>query len=101
MEMERSGKRSFCCGGGGGHMWMEEKIGEKINVMRLEEALSLMGNGECGMRNEKNPQSAIVSACPFCLSMFEDAKGFKNAEQSINTLDIAELVVESIDKVVD
>lgn len=109
VEMKRSGKRSFCCGGGGGHAWMEEKIGEKINVMRLEEALALMQNAEYGMRNAKEflnselrtPNSALVSACPFCLSMFEDAKGFKNAEQSINTLDIAELVVESINKVVD
>ncbi len=106
MELKRSKKRSFCCGGGGGHAWMEERLGKKINVVRLEETITLIQNAEYGMRNAKEffnstlrtPHSALVSACPFCLSMFEDARRFKDVEQSINSLDVAELVVESIDK---
>ncbi|HHT9124258.1 MAG TPA: (Fe-S)-binding protein [Candidatus Brocadiia bacterium] len=113
MEMKRYGKRSFCCGGGGGHAWMEERLGKKINVVRLEEALTLISQ-ETGDRSQElktqdsglktqdsrlrtqDSRPALVSACPFCLSMFEDARRFKNVEHSINSLDVAELVVESI-----
>ncbi len=110
MEMERSKKRSFCCGGGGGHAWMEERLGKKINVVRLEEALALMsqestpllsppsqggeeGGWDSGLRTHDS-RPVLVSACPFCLSMFEDARKFKNVEQSINSLDVAEIVVQ-------
>ncbi|UCE42600.1 MAG: 4Fe-4S dicluster domain-containing protein, partial [Candidatus Aminicenantes bacterium] len=50
-EMERSGKKSFCCGAGGGWMWMDEKIGKRINIQRLEDALSIDPDG-------------IATACP-------------------------------------
>jgi Fe-S oxidoreductase len=59
VEMDRVRRTSFCCGAGGGRMWMEETRGEKINEVRTAEALS------------KNPD-CIATACPFCLTMFED-----------------------------
>jgi Fe-S oxidoreductase len=89
-EMGRSYSRGFCCGGGGGRMWLEETIGERINVNRSREAL------EAGAE-----QMAV--ACPFCMSMFED--GVKLLEQEKDKLpawkedypiwDITELVVKS------
>jgi Fe-S oxidoreductase len=82
-EMTRHANKSFCCGAGGGHMWMEEKTGTRISEMRTEQAL------------ETN--SAIVAtACPFCLQMFEDAIKAKQASEKIKPLDIAELVALAI-----
>ena len=58
-EMSRNRNRSFCCGGGGGRVWMEENTGKRINNTRVEEALSTGAD-------------AMAAACPFCITMFED-----------------------------
>ena len=58
-EMRRNRNRSFCCGGGGGRVWMEEKIGKRINNTRVQEALD-------------TGAEAMAAACPFCITMFED-----------------------------
>jgi len=84
VEMDRNRKRSFCCGAGGGRMWMEEHVGKRINEMRTEQAL------------EKNPD-LIATACPYCLTMIEDGIKSKGKEESIRTLDIAEIIVEAIE----
>jgi Fe-S oxidoreductase len=75
--------RSFCCGGGGGRVWMEEHEGRRVNHLRVEQAM------------EVNP-NVLASACPFCLTMFEDGVRSKGVEESIATRDIAELVVEAL-----
>ncbi|MBN1164141.1 MAG: 4Fe-4S dicluster domain-containing protein [Candidatus Krumholzibacteriota bacterium] len=81
-EFGRNQKRSFCCGAGGGRMWMEEDIGKRINEERVDESLGL------GVEE-------IFTACPFCLTMFED--GFKARDvDKIKVLDIAELMAEAI-----
>ncbi|MDD4170183.1 MAG: (Fe-S)-binding protein [Desulfotomaculaceae bacterium] len=85
VEMERSKQKGFCCGAGGGRMWLEEDIGTRINVARTEQALEL------------NPQ-AIVSNCPFCLTMLEDGLKDKEASEQVKVYDIAELVVQSTSK---
>src|SRR5659263_143288 len=59
IEMERHNDRSFCCGAGGGRMWMEEATGKRINVERVKEAM------------KKDPGTICVS-CPYCMTMFED-----------------------------
>jgi len=83
VEMERIRRTSFCCGAGGGRMWMEESRGKKINEVRTEEAL------------RRNPD-LIATACPFCLTMFEDGLKAKNADEQVKTLDIAELVANQL-----
>ncbi len=85
VEMARNRKRSFCCGAGGGHLWLEEqKTGERINEMRTEQAMSV--NAE-----------VIATACPYCLQMFEDGIKTKEAEKSLKVMDVAELISEALD----
>lgn len=83
-EMERHRSRSFCCGAGGGHMWMEENVGTRISEMRTDQALATKA-------------SVIATACPFCLQMFEDAIKAKEASDSLKAMDIAELVAGAIE----
>lgn len=82
-EMKRSRADSFCCGGGGGWMWMDEKIGKRVNAQRLEDALAA------------DPEW-IATACPFCVTMFEDAVKDKNMEEALKVWDIAEVVEKAI-----
>jgi Fe-S oxidoreductase/nitrate reductase gamma subunit len=83
VEMGRNRERSFCCGAGGGHLWLEEqKVGERINVMRTEQALEV-GAG------------AVATACPYCLQMFQDGIKTKAAEEALRVMDISELLMES------
>ena len=84
VEMERHHKRGFCCGAGGGRMWMEEDIGTKINDNRVAQAL------------EKEPEIA-VTACPFCMVMFEDGLKFHNRENDVKVKDVVELVAEALE----
>ncbi|MFM9594733.1 (Fe-S)-binding protein [Streptomyces scabiei] len=86
-EMHRHKERGFCCGAGGARMWMEERIGKRINNERVDEALSL------------NPD-IVSTACPFCLVMLTDSvNGKKNdgkAKESITVVDVAQLLLESV-----
>ena len=79
-EMERSKGKSFCCGGGGGHMWIEEQPGTiKINHMRMDQVL-------------QTGAETVVSACPYCLQMFEESIEQKEIKESMKARDLAELV---------
>jgi Fe-S oxidoreductase len=84
VEMRRSRDRSFCCGAGGGRMWMEEREGKRVNVERTEEALAL------------NPD-VIGTGCPFCMTMLTDGIKEKNAAEKVEVKDIAELVLEAVE----
>lgn len=81
-EMERNKAKGFCCGAGGGRMWLEEH-GERINMNRTEQALNTGAN-------------LIVTACPFCLTMLEDGTKAKDVVDTVKTKDIAEILWESI-----
>jgi Fe-S oxidoreductase len=83
VEMGQNQERSFCCGGGGGRMWLEESIGQRINEIRLEQAI------------ETNAET-VATACPFCLQMFEDAIKARGVEGSLKAMDIAELLDRSV-----
>jgi len=82
-EMQRSHGRSFCCGAGGGRMWMEERLGKRINHERVREALSL------------KPQ-AIAVACPFCNTMLGDGTKDLGADEAVQVLDIAEIAAAGL-----
>ncbi|MCC6397784.1 MAG: (Fe-S)-binding protein [Bacteroidetes bacterium] len=84
-EMRRSRDRSFCCGAGGGRMWMEEREGKRVNVERTEEALAL------------HPD-VIGTGCPFCMTMLTDGVKEKNAAERVEVKDIAELVLEAVEQ---
>jgi Fe-S oxidoreductase len=85
-EMERSKDTGFCCGGGGGLMWIEEQPGTtKINQVRLEDAL-------------KTGADTVVTACPYCLQMFEDSIDHKGVKDSLKARDLVELVEEAMTK---
>ncbi len=94
-EMPRSRERSFCCGAGGARMWMEEKIGTRINVNRTEEALSTL-------QAAGGPQGphAIATGCPFCRVMLSDGLTAKQADgtapASTEVIDVAQLLLESV-----
>ncbi|WP_438314916.1 (Fe-S)-binding protein [Sporosarcina sp. FA9] len=83
VEMERSREDGMCCGAGGGMMWMEEDVGQRVNVARTEQAL------------EVSP-GIISSGCPYCLTMLSDGTKAKEVENSVGTYDIAELLERSI-----
>ena len=81
-EMDLNKKQSFCCGAGGGRMWMEETRGKRVNIERTDQALS-------------TTPDAIAVNCPFCLTMFDD--GLKNrGADDVQLLDLAEIVAENL-----
>jgi Fe-S oxidoreductase/nitrate reductase gamma subunit len=81
-ELPRNRSKSFCCGAGGGRMWMEETLGTRINSMRTDEVLKL------------EPET-VVTACPYCLTMMEDGLKEKNSE-SLPARDVAEILCEAL-----
>ena len=80
VEMQRTGEKGFCCGAGGGRMFMEETIGKRINIDRAEEIM-------------KTGATCLASACPFCATMLQD--GLMDKESDIVVKDIAEIVDEA------
>ena len=83
VEMPRHKRESFCCGAGGGRMWLEEHIGERINQNRVKEAV------ETGA-------TTIATNCPFCTTMISDGLNELGIE-NIQTKDIAEIVADSLE----
>ena len=84
VEVAESRDNGRCCGAGGGRMWMEEKVGKRVNHQRLEDLQAA------------NP-NIVASACPFCITMLRDASRDKHLEEQIQTKDVVELLAEAID----
>jgi Fe-S oxidoreductase len=86
-EMHRCKNRGFCCGAGGARMWMEERIGKRINTERIDEALG-------------TDPDTISTGCPYCLVMLGDAVAAKKAsgeaKESLEVVDVAQVLVRSI-----
>ena len=80
-EMPRNKERSFCCGGGGGRMWMEEKIGTRINLNRVDEAI------DTGVQE-------VAVACPFCRIMVGD--GMVARQSDVEVLDVAQVLLRNV-----
>ncbi len=83
-EMPRNKSNALCCGAGGGQMFKEAEKGDKeIFVERSEEALA-------------TSSEIIITACPFCMTMMTDGVKYKNKEEEVKNMDIAEVVVEAM-----
>ena len=86
-EMPRTRERSFCCGAGGARMWMDEDLGTRINLDRTDEALALSPD-------------LVTAACPFCVTMLTDGVAQRRmegaADESVEVLDIAEVLLRSV-----
>ncbi len=86
-EMHRCKERGFCCGAGGARMWMEERIGKRINTERIDEALG-------------TSPDTVSTACPYCLVMLGDAISAKKASgeaaETLEVVDVAQLLARSV-----
>ena len=87
IEMHRHEKRTFCCGAGGARMWMEEKIGKRINLERTDEAI---GTGA----------DVVSTACPYCMIMLDDGLRQRQSEgaapESVRVMDVAQILENSL-----
>ena len=81
VEMPRNGTRSFCCGAGGGRMWMEEQTGKKVNIERSQEAVATGAD-------------VVATGCPFCYVMMDDGVKELNADDRVEVMDIAMLLAK-------
>ncbi len=81
VEMPRNKERSFCCGAGGGRMWMEEKLGTRINMNRVDEAIA-------------TGAQEVAVGCPFCRVMVSD--GVKGREADVEVIDVAQALLRSV-----
>src|SRR5438270_1368268 len=74
-------ERGFCCGAGGGRMWMEEKVGQRVNHRRIDQLLATNSGA-----------TKVASGCPFCLIMLEEGVGAKGVQEQVKPVDVLELV---------
>jgi Fe-S oxidoreductase len=81
VEMPRNGTKSFCCGAGGGRMWMEEQVGKKVNIERSQEAVATGAD-------------VVATGCPFCFVMMDDGVKEIGAGERVQVKDIATLLAE-------
>ncbi|TWP37986.1 (Fe-S)-binding protein [Leekyejoonella antrihumi] len=86
-EMERSGEKSFCCGAGGARMWMEEKLGNRININRTQEAVATGAD-------------RIAVGCPFCRVMLTDGLTAEQSEgkarEEVEVVDVANMLLAAV-----
>jgi Fe-S oxidoreductase len=84
VEIERHHQRGFCCGAGGGRMWMEETVGKRINHERVDQTL-------------RTGSPRVATACPFCLTMFRDGIAAKGDDARLQVKDLAQYLADSVD----
>jgi Fe-S oxidoreductase len=83
VEMSPCRSQSVCCGAGGGRMWMEEEPDQRVNRLRMKDAVATQAD-------------IVITACPFCLQMFEDAAGAMETERPLEVLDLVELLERAV-----
>ena len=82
LEPEHSKRDTFCCGAGGGHMWMRESPGGKLNEVRVKQLV-------------KTDVEKIITACPYCLVMFDDALRSSGADE-LKRMDLVEILDKAL-----
>ncbi|MEU5759413.1 (Fe-S)-binding protein [Nocardia sp. NPDC047648] len=100
VEMPRHGERSMCCGAGGARMWMEEQLGKRVNIDRVEEGLSTLA-APSG-RSAGSAPGKIATGCPFCRVMLTDgvtARQEKGEGEGVEVVDVAQLMLDAIERV--
>jgi Fe-S oxidoreductase len=83
LEMPRNRSQGFCCGAGGGRMWLEEKLGQRVNQNRVNEAAA-------------TGASVVATGCPFCLTMIRDGINETGREEKLAARDVAEIVADAM-----
>jgi Fe-S oxidoreductase len=83
LEMKKNRELSFCCGAGGGRMWMEETEGTRINMARVNQAM------------ESDPDTICV-CCPYCVTMMEDGLTDIKAPEKVKVIELSELVEKAL-----
>jgi Fe-S oxidoreductase len=83
-ELHRHGHSTFCCGAGGGRMWMEERMGKKMNIERTDEALA-------------SASDTVAVGCPFCNIMLSDGVTERHADERVSVRDVAQLLLQTVD----
>jgi Fe-S oxidoreductase len=83
IELARNKEHGFCCGAGGGRMWMEEKIGTRVNHNRADEIIA-------------SGADTVATACPFCTIMLRDGMQDRDAADKVQVLNVSELVAKSM-----
>jgi Fe-S oxidoreductase len=83
-ELHRHKQQTFCCGAGGSRMWMEERMGKKVNTERTDEALA-------------SAASTLAVGCPFCNIMLSDGVNERNASEQMVVRDVAQILLESVE----
>jgi Fe-S oxidoreductase len=83
-ELHRHGHTTFCCGAGGGRMWMEERMGKKMNIERTDEALA-------------SASDTLAVGCPFCNIMLADGITERHADEQMQVQDVAQILLHSIE----
>jgi Fe-S oxidoreductase len=113
IEMQRSRRESFCCGAGGGRMWMEEHIGQRINQNRVNEAALTLAHAEDPsipfpsatdikkpgqVGQYKGPGTGTIAvACPFCYTMIKDAVNETGREETMKVREITEIIADAME----
>jgi Fe-S oxidoreductase len=82
LEMKDHDAKSLCCGAGGGHFWLKEKTGKRINHLRADQAITTRA-------------STVATSCPFCMTMLEDALKAQGVADKVRVADLAELLDEA------
>ena len=85
-EMPRNRRQGFCCGAGGGRMWLEEKLGTRVNQNRVDEAAATLGDSG----------GVVAVGCPFCMTMLRDGVNETGREEKLQVLDVAEIVAAGL-----